>query len=127
MAWNLTANEYLVVWSGDDDTAPLVNEEFEIFGQRVDAGGTEIGTNDFRLSDMGPDGNVSFDAFSPAVAWNATANEYLVVWAGDDDTAPLVDGGVRDLRPVVQPGYDRRWRRHYRRRFRWQRALQPRE
>src|SRR5262249_12900822 len=28
------ANEYLVVWSGDDNTTPLVNDEFEIFGQR---------------------------------------------------------------------------------------------
>src|SRR5262249_42230661 len=27
-------SEYLVVWQGDDNTAPLVEGEFEIFGQR---------------------------------------------------------------------------------------------
>ncbi len=54
VAYNAMNNEYLVVWSGDDDTAPLVDEEFEIFGQRIDAAtGAAIGTNDFRISDMG--------------------------------------------------------------------------
>ena len=55
------------------------------------ATGAEVGTNDFRISDMGPDGNTNFDAQDPAVAYNSTNNEYLVVWRGDDDTAPLVD------------------------------------
>jgi Ca2+-binding RTX toxin-like protein len=89
---NGLANEYLVVWSGDDNTAPLVDNENEVFGQRLSASGIEVGTNDFRISDMGPDGNTSFEAFSPAVASNSQANEYLVVWSGDDDTAPLVEG-----------------------------------
>jgi hypothetical protein len=44
----------------------------------------EIGTNDFRISDMGPDGNADFDAFPPSVAYNPTNNEYLVVWYGED-------------------------------------------
>jgi hypothetical protein len=92
VAWNATANEYLVVWQGDDDTAPLVDNEREVFGQRLDAAGLELGANDFRLSDMGPDGDVNYGAYDPAVAFNATANEYLVVWYGDDNTAPLVDG-----------------------------------
>jgi Ca2+-binding RTX toxin-like protein len=91
VTYNAQANEYLVVWSGDDNTAPLVEAEFEIFGQRLSASGTETGTNDFRLSDMGPDGNVSYGAFNPAVTYNAQANEYLVVWSGDDNTAPLVE------------------------------------
>src|SRR5262249_56629281 len=79
------AKEYLVVWQGDDDTGNLVNEEYEIFGQRLDAAtGKEVGANDFRISDMGPDGNPDFDAFSPAVAYNPTNNQYLVVWQGDD-------------------------------------------
>ncbi|HKP19384.1 MAG TPA: hypothetical protein VJT84_12970 [Gaiellaceae bacterium] len=92
VAYNSTTNEYLVVWQGDDDTAPLVNGENEIFGQRLTATGAATGANDFRISDMGPDGNTSFAARSPAVAYNATSNEYLVVWEGDDDTAPLVEG-----------------------------------
>jgi len=92
VAYNAQANEYLVTWSGDDNTAPLVDDEFEIFAQRLSTAGAETGANDFRTSDMGPDGNASFDAFDPAVAYNSQANEYLVSWEGDDNTAPLVDG-----------------------------------
>ncbi|MGB5260005.1 MAG: JDVT-CTERM domain-containing protein, partial [Gammaproteobacteria bacterium] len=92
VAWNATDDEYLVVWRGDDDTGTLVDNEFEIFGQRITATtGAEAGINDFRITDMGPQGNVSFTADNPAVTWNAAANEYLVVWEGDDDTGPLVD------------------------------------
>jgi hypothetical protein len=93
VAYNSTEDEYLVVWEGDDDTGGLVNNEYEIFGQRVDAAtGAEIGANDFRLSDMGPDGDAYYDAYSPAVAYNSAGNEYLVVWYGDDDTGGLVEG-----------------------------------
>jgi hypothetical protein len=88
VAYNSAGNEYLVVWEGEDNTGPLVQEEFEIFGQRVSATGAEIGT-DLRLSDMGPDGNVNYDAWDPAVAYDSVDNEYLVVWAGDDDTGGL--------------------------------------
>ena len=56
----------------------------------------EIGTNDLRLSDMGPDGNANFDAFDPQVVYNPTQTEYFVVWEGSDDTdfgnGPLVAG-----------------------------------
>ncbi len=91
VAYNSTANEYLVVWYGDDDTGSLVDGEYEIFGQRLSATGAAIGTNDFRISDMGPDGDTAYDAQDPAVAYNSRGNEYLVVWSGDDNTAPLVD------------------------------------
>jgi hypothetical protein len=92
VAYNGVNNEYLVVWHGDDNTAPLVVNESEIHGQRLDAAtGAQIGANDFRLSDMGPDGNTSFGAVSAAVAYNRVNNEYLVVWSGDDNTAPLVN------------------------------------
>ena len=91
VAYNSTDNEYLVVWYGDDNTAPLVDGENEIFGQRLDAGGNAVGTNDFRISRMGPDGDAAYGAFDPAVAYNSTDNEYLVVWYGDDHTAPLVN------------------------------------
>ncbi len=91
VAYNASNNEYLVVWTGDDNTGSLVNDEFETFGQRVNgATGAEIGS-DIRLSDMGPDGDPDFDAFNPAVAYNASNNEYLVVWNGGDDTGSLVD------------------------------------
>ncbi len=91
IAYNSLDNEYLVAWSGDDDTAPLVQNEFEIFGQRIDAAtGAEIGANDFRLSDLGPDGSTNFEAFDPALAYNGLDNQYLVVWAGN----VAVDGEV---------------------------------
>ena len=92
VAYNSTNNEYLVVWSGDDNSSTLVDGEFEIFGQRVNAAtGAQVGTNDFRISTMGPDGNTNYLALTPAVAYNSTNNEYLVVWHGEDNTAPLVD------------------------------------
>ncbi len=90
IAYNSTDNEYLVVWSGDDNSGSLVDGELEIFGQRLDGNGNEIGT-DFRISDMGPDGNAAYDALDPRIAYNSTDNEYLVVWSGDDNSGSLVD------------------------------------
>jgi hypothetical protein len=87
VAANPTANEYLVVWLGDDDTAPLVNDEFEIFGQRLTAAGAQTGTNDFRISAQGPDGNPASQAFEPSVAHDPAANEYLVAWRGEIGTS----------------------------------------
>jgi hypothetical protein len=93
VAYNPTDNEYLVVWDGDDDTATLVDDDFEIFGQRIDATGAEVGPDDFRISHLGTDGDTASGwASSPAVAYNLTNHEYLVVWYGCDDTAPLVPG-----------------------------------
>src|SRR3989304_5491550 len=93
VAYNRVNNEYLVVWQGDDDTAPLVDNELEIFGQRIDAApGAQLGTNDFGIRHMGPNGDTSFVAVGPAVAYNRVNNQYLVVWHGDDNTAPLVAG-----------------------------------
>jgi len=92
VGYNSVNNEYLTVWSGDDNTAPLVDNEHEIFGQRINAAtGAEVGTNDFRISDMGPDGNANFHAFFLAITYNSVNNEYLVGWSGNDNTAPLVD------------------------------------
>jgi hypothetical protein len=91
VTYNSTNNQYLVVWSADEGLGGLANDEHEIYGQRLSSTGGEIGTNDFRISQMGPDGNASYDAFGSAVAYNSIANEYLVVWYGDDSTLPLVD------------------------------------
>ncbi|MEZ4652627.1 MAG: hypothetical protein R3E12_03215 [Candidatus Eisenbacteria bacterium] len=93
VAYDATDNQYLVVWEGDDDTGGLIDGEFEIFGQRIDAvTGAAVGANDFRISDMGVNGDGTADAVSPAVAWNSSSNEYLVVWSGDDGTGTMVDG-----------------------------------
>jgi len=90
IAYNPQAMEYLVVWAGDDDAAPLVADEHEIFGQRLTASGVPVGADDFRISDAGPNGDTTFLVEGPAVAYNSQANEYLVVWGGEDDTPPLV-------------------------------------
>jgi len=92
VSYNSANNEYLVVWDGDDDSGSLVDGEFEIYGQRLVAStGVEVGSNDFRLSDMGTDGSSTIDGFSSAVAYTSESNEYLVVWNGDDDTGGTVD------------------------------------
>ena len=93
LAYNATDGEYLVLWSGDDDTPPLVDGEFEIFGQRLDAAtGLQLGTDDFRISDAGPDGDPAFGAFEPDVVHDPAGGRYLVVWSGDDDAGTLAEG-----------------------------------
>jgi len=93
VAYNHARNNYVVVWSADDDSGDLVDDENEVYVQRIDAAtGTQVGLNDFRLSDMGPDGNAAFDAWFPALAGNEKQDRYLVVWKGDDNTGLLVDG-----------------------------------
>ena len=93
VAHNPTTNEYLVVWSGDDDSNGLVVDELEIYGQLLDgSSGAEIGVNDFRISDMGPDGDPNFVAEEPSVAYNAVDDEYLVGWEANDDNPALATG-----------------------------------
>lgn len=97
IAYDALTKQFLIVWQGDDNTAPLVNNELEIFGQRVKIGPdpatpgqqvfTEIGA-DTRISDMGPDGNTAYVALNPRVAADA-AGGFLIVWEGDDANTPL--------------------------------------
>ena len=91
VTYNGTVREYLVVWYSDHG----VNNKMIIFGQRLDAlSGTEIGADDFQISDMGPASNASYDARSPRVAYNPLDDEYLVVWYGNDNIPPLTVGEV---------------------------------
>jgi hypothetical protein len=78
-AWNATANEYLVVWM---DRRNQATRGSDIYGQRLSAAGEHLGNN-FRISGPAATSN-EFDA---AVVWNATANEYLVVWADQRNNA----------------------------------------
>ena len=87
VAYNSVNNQYLVVWEGDDDVAGLVEGEFEIFGQRIDAAtGAEIGANDFRISDMGPDGDADRTRFPRR--WRTTASTTSTSSSGRATTAP---------------------------------------
>ncbi len=94
VAYNSTNNEFLVVWFGNDDVLPAIDGDVEVFGQRIDAtNGAELGSNDFRISNMGPD-DLTKQAVLPAVTYNPTDDEYLVVWQGEVDTGVFVDGEV---------------------------------
>jgi len=72
VVWNGANEEYLVVWS-DSRSA---GGQTDIYGRRLKADGTPVGTADFKVSGLGA---VSDEAY-PAVAWNDTAEQYLVVW-----------------------------------------------
>ena len=70
IAYNSTNNQFLVSWQADDSLIVHTNDELEIIGQRIDttiALPYEVGANDFRVSDMGPNGNANYDAQSPSV------------------------------------------------------------
>ncbi len=95
VAYNAAQNEYLVVWRGDDNSGLLDDNEYEIYGQRIDAAtGAEVGVNDFRISDMGLDGDESYAALGPDVAWSSANDVYLVVWYGDDHAGSLNNGDL---------------------------------
>jgi len=50
VAYNAITNEYLVVWYGDHNQNGLVEGEFEIFGQRINAANGELIGSAFRIS-----------------------------------------------------------------------------
>jgi len=92
VAYNSSANEYLVVWSdrdidNDDDDAPG-----DIYAQRVSAAGSLIST---RVLLSTPPNDFPFDECRPDVAYNSTNNTFLVVWTLLEDP---------DF-PGDQPGY----------------------
>ncbi|MDX9955952.1 MAG: hypothetical protein RBT75_17770 [Anaerolineae bacterium] len=70
-------------------------------------GGGEIGANDFRLSDMGPDGEVlDYGAERPHLACNASCSEVLVVWSGADDGPGLVPNEIEVFGQRYQPAVE---------------------
>ena len=103
VVYNSSRDEFLVLWSGDDDTGALVSGEFEVYAQRVDRSGAEVGTNDVRVSQMGADGNSNFDAFRPSGVWNPTASRYEVTWHGDDSTDEKFEVFAQQLDASLAP------------------------
>jgi hypothetical protein len=77
VAWNDSTHEYLVVWQ---DPRNYETRGIDIYGQRVSATGSLLGSN-FRVVGTGASG----DEVNPAVVWNQTLNEYLVVWEDGRD------------------------------------------
>ncbi len=92
VSYNINNNEYFVVWNGDSNLDGLVDNEFEIYGQRIAGTGAFITGPVIRLSDMGPDGDASYNAAYPSLGFNAISNEYLVIWTGRDDVFPSLNG-----------------------------------
>lgn len=90
VVYNGVEHNYFVTWSADDDTSPLVDDEYEVFGQVVAANGTITGPR-ARLSDMGPNGSTAYSVGAPDTAYNGNTNSTLTAWLGDDNTSPLVD------------------------------------
>jgi len=87
VAWNETTDQYLVVWS---DGRNWATRGMDIFGQRVSASGERLRGN-FLISGPGATAEES----QPSVAWNAAANEYLVVW--EDRRNQVVAGSGSDI------------------------------
>ncbi len=92
VAYATGSRHYLVTWIGDDDRGALIDNDREVFGQLLTATGAPAGPNDFRISDMGPNGSTDYDVLGNAVAYNDAADEFLVVWSGEDERGPLTLG-----------------------------------
>ena len=88
VSYNKDLNEYLIVWSADDSKNGHVGNEFEIYGQVLTATAQEKGKNDFIISEMGPLGNNSYDAFRAKIEYVPATKQYVIAWRGDD----IVDG-----------------------------------
>ncbi|MFQ6058523.1 MAG: hypothetical protein ACE5MB_06575, partial [Anaerolineae bacterium] len=71
LAYNGTDDEYLAVWKDYRNNQNNVSNA-DIYGQRVSSEGALLGS-EFLITPAGDQGH-------PAVAYNALANEYLVVW-----------------------------------------------
>jgi hypothetical protein len=84
VAWNSVLNQYLVAWHGNEGAPPLASNEKEVYGQLLAPDGTAIGPDDFRISDLGPDGSSEYNAFRPRIAFDHLSNQYLVAWHGDE-------------------------------------------
>lgn len=83
VVWNPQLDQYMVAWTGDTNEGGLVVEEYEVFGQRLDSVGAEIGADDFPISDMNSDGVSGAGVlFKPALSLDAQGTTYWIGWMG---------------------------------------------
>ncbi len=104
VAYNVSDNEYLVVWSGDGANGSGSGaNDYEIWGQLLNANTAAAVGSKVQISVMGSLDNSTFVADHPAVAYNSTDDEYLVVWHGDTDTGGLVDNEFEIFGTLLSP------------------------
>jgi hypothetical protein len=84
IAFNKFTGQYLLDWSGDNDTEGGVDDESEIWGQAVAADGSDVGPSDFRISHNGPDGDTNFAAGRPNLSFNPISCQNTTVWHTGD-------------------------------------------
>lgn len=106
LAFDPAHDRYLLVWSGDDDGLPLVDDELEIWGQLLEGADASLIGTALRLSDAGPTGSALFRAVRPAAVWSAPDQEFLVVWDGTDDSPGEGDNEIF-LQRVGPDGFER--------------------
>jgi hypothetical protein len=89
IVYNSSRNEYLLAVPG------IVGGDTEAYVQRIDASGAQIGTNDARISQMGPDGAPEYGIGQDvAVGYSPRSGEYLVTWHGDTTAGGLVNDEI---------------------------------
>lgn len=101
IAVNTSTGDYMVAWSGDDDTGGMIDGEFEIHVSSVSPGGSV--SAQVRVSTMGPDGDANYDAEDPSIAWHEGEQRFMVSWRGDDNTAPFVEDEFQVFAQSVNP------------------------
>lgn len=107
VSYNSRHDEYLVAWMGDQGSGGLVDEEYEIYIQRLYGDlsqGNEIG-GDVRISQMGADGSRAYAAYRPRIAYSALQDVYVVTWRGDHNAGSL---SADELEIYVQNIYGNR-------------------
>lgn len=85
LAYNPTANEFLVVWSSDLDGIGFGGNRTRVKARRfaINGGGTGLDPVG-AIADIVPNPSpTSEDHYYPAVAYNSTDNQYLVVWESE--------------------------------------------
>ena len=82
MTWNRFRDRILVVWSADIDDPILAENEFEIWGTEIDSNLNQFPPGQFRISEMGTDGDPLASAFTPAAIWEERGDQYIVAWNG---------------------------------------------
>jgi hypothetical protein len=102
-----SARQYVLAWQGYDTRAAIGDSE--IFMQSLDEFGSQVGTDDARVSRMGPDTTTAYGAagrelLTGALAYDSSAGRWLVPWNGDDKSPGMADDEFEAFGRLVGPG-----------------------